>query len=207
MQLSIIRCPDKTRFRPYIKKAVHYYAQQLMAPKALEGLRLKIQFDSQLDEYGYASVKGCTSPKKDRQYLIEINPHIGARDILDTLAHEMVHIKQYVYGETNESLTRWKGQMISADIDYFNHPWEIEAYGMSRGLFTKFVVQEKLWEVFAGIKDPQRTIEQVAIGWLNTGATIKLRPVQKIQNLRRSAHEGKSLRPVRGLTSQFRDRD
>jgi hypothetical protein len=37
---------------------------------------------------------------------------------------------------------------------------------MSRGLFTKFVVQEKLWEIFDGIKDPHRNIEPVPLGWL-----------------------------------------
>jgi len=166
MHLSVIRCPDREHFSPIIKKASHYFAEQLISPKMLQQIHLKIKFDSKLEEYGYASVKQHASLKKRRHYLIEINPHIGARDILDTLAHEMVHIKQYVYGETNESLTRWKGQMISEDVDYFNHPWEIEAYGMSRGLFTKFVVQEKLWEIFDGIKDPHRNIEPVPLGWL-----------------------------------------
>ena len=166
MHLSVIRCPDREHFSPIIKKASHYFAEQLISPKMLQQIHLKIKFDNKLEEYGYASVKQDASLKKRRHYLIEINPSIGARDILDTLAHEMVHIKQYVYAETNESLTRWKGQMISEDVDYFNHPWEIEAYGMSRGLFTKFVVQEKLWEIFDGIKDPHLNIEPVPLGWL-----------------------------------------
>jgi hypothetical protein len=131
-----------------------------------QNIFLKIKFDQHLEEFGYASVKECNLSNKPREFLIEINSLIGARDILDTLAHEMVHIKQYVYGETNEHLTRWKGQVIS-DVDYFDHPWEIEAFGMSRGLFTRFVIQEKLWEVFEGIRNPNRSIDPLPIGWIH----------------------------------------
>jgi hypothetical protein len=165
VKLRIVGCPDWKRFRPYIKRATHFYAQELISAKMLQNVFLKIQFDHTLDEYGYASVKECNLSNKPREFLIEINPVIGAKDILDTLAHEMVHIKQYVYGETNENLTRWKGEVI-ADVDYFNHPWEIEAYGMSRGLLTKFVIKEQLWEVFEGIRNPNRNIESVPLGWL-----------------------------------------
>jgi hypothetical protein len=166
MRLSIVGCPERKRFRPYVIRATHFYAEELISPKMLQNVFLKIQFDKKLEEFGYASVKECNLSHKPREFLIEINPLIGARDILDTLAHEMVHIKQYVYGETNESLTRWKGQVI-ADVDYFNHPWEIEAYGMSRGLLTKFVIKEKLWEVFDGVRDPNRTIEPIPLGWVH----------------------------------------
>ena len=166
MQLSILKCPDRDRFRPYIKRAAHYYASQLISSKKIQDLQLTIKFDRKLEEYGYASVSHHILNKKERAYLIEINPQIGARDILDTLAHEMVHIKQYVYGETNETLTRWKGQIITDDVDYFDHPWEIEAYGMAIGLFTKFVIQEKLWEVFFGIRNPHRKIDPIPLGWV-----------------------------------------
>lgn len=166
MKLSIVACPDYRQFRPYVKRATLFFAQELIASPELGHLVLKIQFDKKLEEYGYASLICSETTKKEREYLIEINPHIGARDIFETLAHEMVHIKQYVYGETNQALTRWKGQLISADVDYFSHPWEIEAYGMSRGLVTKFVVQEKLWDIFSGVKDPRRSIQPESLGWI-----------------------------------------
>ena len=144
MQLSIVGCPDKERFRPYVKRAAIFFAEQLISKKMLENIYLRIQFDKNLDEHGYASVEEYNDSGKPREFLIEISPLIGAKEILDTLAHEMVHIKQYVYGETNEKLTRWKGEKINSDdVDYYKHPWEIEAYGMSRGLFTNFVVKEK----------------------------------------------------------------
>ena len=97
MQLSIVGCPDKERFRPYVKRAAVFYAQKLITEKMLENIFVRIKFDGTLDVYGYAEVVDYNDSGKPREFQIELNPHIGAHDILETLAHEMVHVKQYVY--------------------------------------------------------------------------------------------------------------
>ena len=112
MQLSILKCPDKKRFRPYVKRAAIFYAEYLMTKNMLENIYLTIKFDPKLDVYGYASVEEYNPSGKAREFLIELNPNIGAREILDTLAHEMVHVKQYAYSETNERMTRWRGEYV-----------------------------------------------------------------------------------------------
>lgn len=165
MQLSIVGCPDKKLFRPYVKRAAIFYAEQLISPKMMENIFIRIKFDKKLEEYGYASVEEYNTSGKPREFCIELNPNIGAHDILETLAHEMVHVKQYVYSETNEALTRWKGTKIQDDLDYFSHPWEIEAYGMSVGLFRQFVIKEKLWNVFKNVNDPDSPITIIPLGW------------------------------------------
>lgn len=171
MRLSIVGCPDKERFRPYVKRAIEFYAHELLSTKMMENIDLKIKFDKNIkDCYGYASIETRTDSGKARDFLIEINPKIGGRDILKALAHEMVHIKQYAYDETNDNLTRWRGIPIDCDFeDYWRQPWEIEAYGIETGLFRKFVVSEKLWEVFEGIDNPDSPIEEVPIGWKQYG--------------------------------------
>jgi len=171
MRLSIVGCPDKERFRPYVKRAIMFYAQELLSTKMMENIDLKVKFDKSIkDCYGYASVEARTDSGKARDFLIEINPVIGGRAILKALAHEMVHIKQYAYDETNDNLTRWKGMPMNCDFaDYWRQPWEIEAYGIEAGLFRKFVVNEKLWEVFEGIDNPDSPIEEVPIGWKQYG--------------------------------------
>jgi hypothetical protein len=91
---------------------------------------------------------------------------ITLMEMATTLAHEMVHVKQYVYGETNEKLTRWKGERVDSDtIDYWVQPWEIEAHGYEAGLFTKFAIKEKLWEVFNGVQNPDSDIIPEPLGW------------------------------------------
>ena len=58
MKLSIVGCPDKKLFRPFVKRAALFYAEQLLKPRTLENFVLKIRFDSKLDAYGYASEIG-----------------------------------------------------------------------------------------------------------------------------------------------------
>lgn len=168
MKLRIVNCPDKN-FKPYVERAIHFYGQKLMSKKMLDNIKLKVRFNPTLDVLGFAYVEECNDHGKPREFLIEINSHIGAKEMLNTLAHEMVHVKQFAYMETNDTLTRWKGIKIDSDkLDYYEHPWEIEAYGRNVGLFTHFVKAEKLWEVFEGIVDPDTPIEKKKIGWKKT---------------------------------------
>ena len=57
------------------------------------------------------------------------------RDFITTVAHEMVHVKQYVKGELVN---------IEEDIDYWDRPSEIEAHGREVGLFIRWCEQERL---------------------------------------------------------------
>jgi hypothetical protein len=166
MKLSIVGCPDKKNFRPYIKRAAIFYAQELLTPKMLENVYLRIKFNPKIDAYGYAEILEYNESRKAREFEIEIHPGIGAAEILKTLAHEMTHIKQFAYNETNENLTRWKGLRVDPDnLEYWVQPWEIEAHGMESGLFTKFAVKEKLWEVFSGMQNPDAPIVPEPLGW------------------------------------------
>jgi hypothetical protein len=79
-----------------------------------------------------------------------------------------VHIKQYVEGDLNDSQTEWKGEAIDSDaMDYYSLPWEIEAFGVEVGLWTNYAKKEVLWNVFEGVRDPDRVVEAEPIGWLN----------------------------------------
>jgi len=166
MQLSIIGCPDKKRFRPYVKRATQFYVASLISKKMSDNIYLQLKFNKDLDVFGYASVEEYNNSGKPREFLIEIHPGIGAKNILKTIAHELVHVKQYLRGETNEALTRWKGARISDDLDYYLQPWEIEAYGLETGLFANFVIKEKLYDVFDEIDNPDTPIVSVPISWV-----------------------------------------
>lgn len=59
-----------------------------------------------------------------------VNPKMSKNKIIVTLFHEFVHAKQYLNGEliAGEGLrpSRWFGEEY--DGDYYNLPWEKEAY-------------------------------------------------------------------------------
>lgn len=166
MDIKIYKCPDK-KFKPYIIRSAKYYSEKLIPSKKMrDNIKLQIKFKPDLDHYGSTLVTGYNESEKAREFLIELHSGIGARSILETLAHEMVHVRQFVYGETNESLNKWKGEKIDHNAtDYYSFPWEIEAHGVEVGLFTNFVINEKLWEVFEGINNLNAPIDTRELGW------------------------------------------
>ena len=165
MHIEILNCKDE-RLESYIIKALVYYGGRLISKRILNNISIDIIFDEDMTDLGGASIEGYITAKKPREFLIEISSKIGAKSVLMTLAHEMVHIKQYAYCETNEYLSKWQGVHIDSDaVDYYDLPWEIEAYGKEQGLFSGFVMQEKLWEVIEDVNVPDSPIEQEEMGW------------------------------------------
>lgn len=77
------------------------------------------------------------------------------KDFLHLLAHEMVHVKQYVNHElfdyTDGLRARFNGEVYpvsqskTMDQLYYESPWELEAYGRATGLRDLFLIS-KGWE-------------------------------------------------------------
>lgn len=166
MKVKVTNCPDKD-FKPYVEKAILFFAKELIPnTKIRNNCQTVVRFNATLKDFGSAVVEGTNTRKQPRRFVIEVHPGIEVRNILSTLAHEMVHIKQFIYGETNDQLSVWKGKRVNSDkVDYWSHPWEIDAHGREAGLFTKFAVAEKLWDVFEGFKNPDLPIVSVPIKW------------------------------------------
>jgi len=74
----------------------------------------------------------CMEGENNRQFFIEIDKKQNLKDIVTTLCHEMVHVKQYARKEMDNGQTngraRWKSKSIPMDTNYYDLPWEKEAY-------------------------------------------------------------------------------
>ena len=110
---------------------------------------------------GEAKLSEFTNPKKPREFKIIIDPHRAEVDdfnrtltdtewshaILRLLAHELVHVKQYVMGELkpiNNGFLYKKTFYSPENLDeYFDQPFEIEAHGRERGLMNAFMMRWK----------------------------------------------------------------
>lgn len=64
-------------------------------------------------------------------------------DRMEILAHEMIHLKQYVTGQLKDvpvlPLAIWEGKFYPVSNDpastaYWDSPWELEAFGRQQGL-------------------------------------------------------------------------
>jgi len=111
------------------------------------------------DEGGEAMLSEDANKYRPRDFKVIIDHHQAEIDnydrtrtdtewgheILKTLAHELVHVKQYVMGELTYRTHGmvWKKVTYAPDniIDYFETPFEIEAYGREKGLLVAFLVR------------------------------------------------------------------
>ena len=90
----------------------------------------------------------------DREFELELDSRLTLRTMLETVAHEMVHVKQYARREMNdfafkEVHYKWKGKLVPDSTDYWDLPWEIEANGREVGLFIRWCEEagygDKAW--------------------------------------------------------------
>lgn len=92
--------------------------------------------------------EGYCLRESNRDFEIEVDSSLTLRKMLETVAHEMVHVKQYARREMNDwsyqedKYYKWKDKFVPANTDYWDLPWEIEANGREVGLFIRWAEKE-----------------------------------------------------------------
>lgn len=127
-----------------IRKAAHFYLSRLTG-QMYPDIDVTIEFKDGLREY-QAYCEWMTDSVHPRRFKIVINTSLGPKRLLESLAHEMVHVKQYAKGELKDYVyskhVKWCGVKMLYDEEdddqYFESPWEIEAYGRQVGLYSGF---------------------------------------------------------------------
>lgn len=114
--------------------AATFFAKELM-PKAWDKLYIDINFLRMDDAHG------LVDRLSRYEYQMDISTRLGKKSTISTIAHEVVHIKQMIRGELvmKSSHNKWNGKHFPVSYDYFNSPWEIEAYGREVGLTYKYL--------------------------------------------------------------------
>lgn len=148
MKVSV-KGAQSTLFRRHLKMAAEFYASKLMSKRMNESLDITLILKDNLDDNSDGS---CSFEEHDdgiRYFEIELDRSNSERQILLNLAHEMVHVKQFSLGELKDGIrpttTVWQGITVDDEqVDYWDTPWEIEAHGREKGLFTRFKHHYKL---------------------------------------------------------------
>mgnify|MGYP006122771867 FL=1 len=87
----------------------------------------------------------CLELEDKRTFELEIDQTQPLRQLLETVAHEMVHVKQYARRELHPSKEAWLGKTVNPKkVSYWDLPWEIEAHGREVGLFVRYCEENKL---------------------------------------------------------------
>ena len=140
-------------------EAVQFFAKQLMHGKMVNNLTIDIEKCHRLDVMGECINEDDT--KNPRWFTINLRDSKDDEDIIKTLAHEMVHVKQYAKNELAKAdqwvqyatargkhrkkcviKSVWMGEIwkpSTKENEYWDCPWEIEAYGREVGLYHKWV--------------------------------------------------------------------
>lgn len=144
MHIRLVNIPAKLKSEE-IKDALNFFAETLMSKRMCNAISVKVCFGEKQEN----TTVWEDDNHRPREFTITINSKVGYRNMLLTLAHEMVHVKQYATGELRDSLRgptlhRWMNKPYDAkDVDYWDQPWEIEAYGREYGLYLRFRERKK----------------------------------------------------------------
>ena len=122
-----------------------------MTPRLHETLTLDIVIGRkglEKDEWASCIPYYTEDNQRPKLFDIHIDPGFGEKKFLTTLAHEMVHMRQFAKAQLYEyerykKLHRWKTEFVNEEkIWYWFLPWEVECYGMEGGLYHLFQLSE-----------------------------------------------------------------
>ena len=122
------------------------------------------------EEEGEARLEEYSNRYRPRDFKVIVDHHRAEIDdynrtrsdtewghtILRILAHELVHVKQYLMGDLTwrDKGMMWRGEMFLPEYltEQLDTPYEIEAYGKEKGLFISFLLKWKEIEEVMGMK-------------------------------------------------------
>ena len=127
-----------------IREVVSFAIPLLMSKRLLKTLKLQVVFIPNLlkNEKNIATCEILENPKHLR---IRLDPAVSKRNCIKNILHELVHVKQYATGQMKEyihkPIVRYHGKYYLEDEgekDYWDSPWEIDAYGREYGLYYRW---------------------------------------------------------------------
>jgi len=146
-----------TEFKMALYAMTEFAMARLVESKRLRNnLSIDVHFRHHSAE-GEAMIDHDTNPYRPRHFRVIIDHHRletdnygrkrdvteWAHEVLKTLAHELVHVKQYVMGDLSMRREGLCYRGVHYDVktltEYFELPYEIEAYGREKGLLIAFL--------------------------------------------------------------------
>lgn len=143
-------------FRYHSKEALLFFLKKLnVTDTIVDQLHITIRLEKS-DDNDLGSCEPEEYEPYPRFFTITVNSSIKSLfQRLSVLSHEIVHLKQYAYGdlahdEKQDDEFVWKGRLWKMDEsnldEYYDSPWEIEAYGREYGLYVRYLKHANLKE-------------------------------------------------------------
>lgn len=134
-----VNCRSKGR-RALIEAAAAFYAQELKLNKS----KTKLVIDNVSGFSKETGYRGAVAKMGKGVLAMALDSRLESETLFNTLAHEMVHVKQYALGQLDVVAGRkgtvnykWLGRINKNE--YFDCPWEVEAFSRERLLANKII--------------------------------------------------------------------
>lgn len=132
--------------RAKVRSAANFFMKELLSARKASNTFVEIRLLDLQGAHGFCSLHedegDLYSPKS---FTIDIDGKMSVRQILETLAHEMIHMRQFRNKELGyrENHTLFRGRAYRLDMPYHKEPWEKEAYRKEGPLLAKFLKEYK----------------------------------------------------------------
>jgi hypothetical protein len=120
--------------RDFIESCVRFFINQLKLERSTYTLAVR-----SVAGLGRAQdARGGVVQEGNKQILMFLDSNLRTEELVQTIAHEMIHVKQIARGrltcfiEHGELVNRWLGE--TRDLAYHMRPWEIEAFRKEKEL-------------------------------------------------------------------------
>jgi len=133
-KMNLVYVWNGDRDKQALAEAVTYFCIEELMPR-ISTLDISIEFSDERQAYQSG---GCVAVTR-REFEIEISDKLSDDDIITTICHEMVHVKQYARNELPIS----GGVSYRTYEEYENQPHEVEAFQMEKILAEKFKINAK----------------------------------------------------------------
>jgi hypothetical protein len=129
-----------------VKDLTRFCAEMLMSKRMADSLLIRVEFIKDLDNQYDGDCEYVDEESRPKEFLIRVNDSLKLSKKLRTICHEMVHVKQYATGEMKYMWrparhTKFQGTLYPDELEYWDSPWEIEAFGREPGLYTRWIDQ------------------------------------------------------------------
>ena len=87
---------------------------------------------------------------RDKVCAMHLDSKLSMENLVQVIAHEMVHVKQFVRGQISfkgRSMYWLGNKVIRSKINYYDHPWEIDAWSKEK------VLSAKIYKILAKLQD------------------------------------------------------
>lgn len=127
------------------KYIINLFGEVLLGKRLSKNITVKLIFEDS-EDWGMCGPTDYEFDSVHREFEIFINPRLTFKNQIKTIAHEMVHLKQFARGElkqyANEDF-KWLGKRIKIDYDTINEaskkPWEKEAMLSEEYLYNYYI--------------------------------------------------------------------